>query len=442
MSNEHLCSFPPKKVGFFCFRCRRDDFGINQKSLSAHVRYCAPSKRKSNNQPSGPLHSSGTSPYPFLVKRSCVHYEDAFEFADIYCNKRNNSDAYPYPDDVIFDMDCVDLSIDEDDIENVEYFHQLTEVTDGTDLIHHLRRFSASTPLEDAALPYNLTCSLPPSSQFQLDLLSTLSKHRIDLNLHNEIIDVIKQHSSDHKLHFSSDTLQNRIPFLKKMESNLHVSQLKPKDILVNLNGGGKANVAVFNLKAMILSLLLDDNLMRPKNIAEGFDIFTGKGSLPDDVYGEIHTGDAWEPAREHFCGDDPCNMPVALIIFGDKSHLDLHRSLSTLPLTFTLSLFNEKSRNRSELWQPLSFIPNLSYGATSSKNSAKPNESQQDEHNCLKVSLSSIVDIHKSGGISTTVMGIPVILKVWIHYFVGDTSGNNHWQGHFNGSGMLTCPY
>jgi hypothetical protein len=59
-----------------------------------------------------------------------------------------------------------------------------------------------------------------------------------------------------------------------------------------------------------------------------------------------------------------------------------------------------------------------------------------------LKVSFLSLVDIHKSGGISTTVMGRPVILKVWIHYFVGDTSGNNHWLGHFNGSGKMTCPY
>jgi hypothetical protein len=147
MSNEHPSLCPPKKVGFFCFRCRRDNFGINQKSLSAHVQYCAPSKKKSNNQPSGPLHSSSTSPYPFLVKRSRVHYKDAFEFADIYCNESNNSDAYPYPDNVIFDTDCANPSTDEDDIENVEYFHQLTEVTDGTDLIHHLSRFSASTPL-------------------------------------------------------------------------------------------------------------------------------------------------------------------------------------------------------------------------------------------------------------------------------------------------------
>ena len=63
----------------------------------------------------------------------------------------------------------------------------------------------------------------------------------------------------------------------------------------MNLSGGVQATVSVLNLKAMLLSLLLDDNLMRPENLAEGYNIFTGKGSQPDDVYGEIHTGDAWE---------------------------------------------------------------------------------------------------------------------------------------------------
>jgi len=55
---------------------------------------------------------------------------------------------------------------------------------------------------------------------------------------------------------------------------------------------------------------------------------------------------------------------------------------------------------------------------------------------------LLSLIDIHKRGGISATVMGRPVILKVWIHFFAGDTSGNNYWLGHFNGSGKMTCPY
>ncbi len=110
---------------------------------------------------------------------------------------------------------------------------------------------------------------------------------------------------------------------------------------------------------------------MQPKNIAHGYDLFTGKceGNNTDDRYGEIHTGDAWEPARQQFRGNDnPINMPIALVIFADKSHLDLHISLSTLPIIFTLSCFNQESRNKENFWQPLTFLLNLSYGTLSTK--------------------------------------------------------------------------
>ncbi len=40
------------------------------------------------------------------------------------------------------------------------------------------------------------------------------------------------------------------------------------------------------------------------------------------------------------------------------------------------------------------------------------------------------------------TVMGRPVVGKVWIHYCVGDSQGNNCWLGRFNGSGNLNHPY
>ena len=75
-------------------------------------------------------------------------------------------------------------------------------------------------------------------------------------------------------------------------------------------------------------------------------------------------------------------------------------------------------------------------------KFSSNPHGSVQDEHDCLKVSFLSLMYIHKRGGISATVMGRPVILKVWNIVFVGDTSENNRWLGHFNGSGKMTCSY
>ncbi len=33
--------------------------------------------------------------------------------------------------------------------------------------------------------------------------------------------------------------------------------------------------------------------------------------------------------------------MPVGIIVFGDKSHTDLHGTLSLTPIIFTLTLFN-----------------------------------------------------------------------------------------------------
>jgi hypothetical protein len=246
---------------------------------------------------------------------------------------------------------------------------------------------SISTSLDDAVIPCNPNCSLSPSYHFQLDLLPLFQNTELILTYMTKSF---KLSNSIHQIRSYTFLwiLYKTESLSKKIERNLNTKILKPKDILVKLKGEGQANVAVFNLEAMILSLVLDENLMHPNNIAEGYDIFAGKGSEPDDFYGEIHTGDAWEPARKHFCSNHPRNMPLALVVFGDKSHLVLLGTLSTLLLALTLSCFNEKSRNKSEFWTPLSFIPNLSYGAISSKKSSKPWDSVQDEHDCLKVSF------------------------------------------------------
>ncbi len=129
-----------------------------------------------------------------------------------YQHECNYNDAYLNSEDLVFDTGHTNPSAKDDGTANVDDFNHQATVSEGTDMIHH----SIFTSFDNAVIPYDPNCSLPLGYQFQLDLLSTLLKHRIDLNLHDKIIHVIKQHSSDQMLHFSLDTLQKRNIFQKK----------------------------------------------------------------------------------------------------------------------------------------------------------------------------------------------------------------------------------
>jgi hypothetical protein len=70
----------------------------------------------------------------------------------------------------------------------------------------------------------------------------------------------------------------------------MDTAKLNLQDVDVNLMFGGQATISVFDLETMIMSLLTDPTLMQPKNIAHGYDLFTGRceGNNTDDRYGEI----------------------------------------------------------------------------------------------------------------------------------------------------------
>ena len=83
-----------------------------------------------------------------------------------------------------------------------------------------------------------------------------------------------------------------------------------------------------------------------------------------------------------------------------------------------------------------MAFFPNLNVGSLTSQNSndkkKDPAISVQDEHDCLCAAFSSLRNINRGGGIKTTVLGKDVVCKPWIHFVVGDNSGNNQFGGHF----------
>jgi hypothetical protein len=198
-------------------------------------------------------------------------------------------------------------------------------------------------PLSKA--PYNKGLLLPNRVCFQIDLLSVFEKHRSDMKLHDEVIDIINKYAANGTIGPNMVDLQTRKSFINDMEDAFKSNELKPKHVDVQLSDGTLATISLFDLEFMILSLLNDDNLMHQSNIAEGYDLFTGRSENDhpnNDKYSEVHTGDAWKPALERFCGTNGEYMPLALIVFGDKTHTDLHGALSVTPIIFTLTCFNK----------------------------------------------------------------------------------------------------
>ena len=134
--------------------------------------------------------------------------------------------------------------------------------------------------------------------------------------------------------------------------------------------------------------------------------------------------------------------MPIAPIVFGDKSHTDLHESLAVTLIIFTLTYFNRFARNLHQFWGPLAYIPNLQHGKSKS-DKTQSSVKVQDEHKCLEVLFQSLKDLTKSNQDTVSyVMGRILSGRVWIHFLIGDVSGFNPWLGHYNSSSKLVRPY
>jgi len=104
--------------------------------------------------------------------------------------------------------------------------------------------------------------------------------------------------------------------------------------------------------------------------------------------------------------------MSVALIIFGDSSHTDLHGALLLTPIIFTLALFNRTLWNNANFWRPLAYIPKLGYGKNRADKTATKDK-VQNKHKCLSVAFELIRWIHREGGFRASVLGREVKIKI-----------------------------
>ena len=125
---------------------------------------------------------------------------------------------------------------------------------------------------------------------------------------------------------------------MKKVETDFKTTSLESKHVPVTLEDGSKATVLLFDIEFMILSLLTDESLMKDENLCPGYDIFTDEVSYnhpSNQDYDEVHTGDELHGAKSRYCGTKGQYMPLGFTVFCDKTHTDLHGSLSVTTIIF-----------------------------------------------------------------------------------------------------------
>ena len=335
-------------------------------------------------------------------------------------------------DDTIYQSNDNDITFDMDDASDNE-----KDSPGKADAVNDVNPFHNS-----AFFGAKYDCELPPATLYQIHLERTIRSHRnVDLSITEHCNDVVCLHLR-RGVDIANSKLMSRSSLVKALADGYNLNHLKPKICSVKLCSGNMAHVAVFNLRAQIMSILQDRKLMKWENFANGYNPFTGEATGPLTDYGEIHTGRAFAKARSKY-KTGPNDFLFPLWIFYDKTHADLFASNTATPAMATYAGFNQACRHKYESSRCLILIPNLSYsrGKGFSKSTAS-HLKLQDEHNCLKLFTSQMETINEEGGIPMTVMGKKVQVKVWLHTVTGDMVGGNDVCGHNNNHSSTTHPF
>jgi hypothetical protein len=180
------------------------------------------------------------------------------------------------------------------------------------------------------------------SNRFQIMLHDLVMKHRASLQIFDEIVNLVNEYTASPDFTVMTKLPPSRKSFLRSIQEIYCTHGLRPTNRIVSLHNNSYETVPVFDTKEMIISLLTDPLLMNDSNFAKGYNVRTGEVDMNNPCnlkYGKVHTGDAWLPARNRYCTvTKQQTMPIALIVFRDKSHTDLHGTLSLTPIIFTLT--------------------------------------------------------------------------------------------------------
>ena len=263
----------------------------------------------------------------------------------------------------------------------------------------------------------------------QIDLLQILKGH--DLNLFDKIMQWKLRCEVDYNDIFrpAEGRPKTRKTVLKELSALYGYDKLEPTVKKITLpHTEVTVNMIVFPFRQMLLSMLTNPISMQPENLS--FDKCNPTKKPVEDgddgYYDDLGTGSISVTAHETYCKDNGKDMLCELMLFIDKTHLDVKGKHTLEPIMFTLGIFNRHYRNKSEAWRPLGYLPNLDQLAPHSS----ADEKQQDYQYCVRIMMSELVACQQLGGIDWTFAfddeDVHVRLQIPVNSLMGDTEGHD----------------
>jgi hypothetical protein len=143
--------------------------------------------------------------------------------------------------------------------------------------------------------PDNASPQSNSQNRFQVMLHDLIMRHKASLQMFDDICHQVNEYtlSQDFCIHTE---LQCQKSFLHYMEGFHRIHLLRKTNRNVTFHDGKTVTVPVFDMKEMLISILIDKTLMSNTNFAEDYNILTGdvdNNNPCNQKYGEVHTGDA-----------------------------------------------------------------------------------------------------------------------------------------------------
>lgn len=308
-------------------------------------------------------------------------------------------------------------------------------------------------------LDYTIKFPIDGSQILCVDLLKMLIDGKVAASYYRKILDWhekfimlydIDLHSIPKSIKCKNKLIDNLAGILYSRIDDYH---LKPKHKLLQLPSGRFTKISTFDWKSNIISLLTDPDVLNLENTYfhdeeyRNPNLFHNRDD-PDKTYDDVHHGSAFLKMRNKHC-ETVHDIFIGIIGFCDGTPIDLFSKMSLEVFMFTLTIFNQELRNKSNFWRIAGYVPDPcnedngqeSYKGDMSggKNSIKEQiEKRIDYHYMMRFILTGLLELEKSDGILWTIPNkerngiLNVRLRFAFIYMIGDALGYDKFCDRF----------